>query len=245
MGFTRKVLAKKELSKESVFYTDKFVIEIAESIHIHLRNFRLELSIEEWKLFAKGVIISYVNWWRKGKPGYQSPENNWKLFKSKINPVAGKGDSSVLTNDMRIELQEFADYIHFHFRTTKYEFTINEFLEFADEVTKARDTIKSMEILKDYPKRIGKYHIIQPRNRVTKSENRGNFVTHSSRFLSDSNKSYESLVRDENTNQWKKQRIDQEVVTKINHKKTFVGKAVIRLIKWFLKKINSMIKFIE
>ena len=168
-----------------------------------------------------------------------------KLFKNKFNPVAGAGEKSVLTNDMRIELQEFADYIHFHFRTTKYEFTINEFLEFADEVTKARDLIRSMEILKDYPKRIGKYHIIQPKNRVTKSNNPGKFITHDSRFLSENNESYESLIYNEKAQGWEKQQIDQGKLYKINHSRSFFGKILLRSLKWMLKKINSVIKFVE
>ena len=84
MGFTRKVLGEKELDHKPVFYTDSFRIDLCESLHIHYRNFRLELSLEEWKEFAKGIIFGYLRWLRRSKPGYQKPVNNILLYGNKI-----------------------------------------------------------------------------------------------------------------------------------------------------------------
>lgn len=232
MGFTRKVLTEKGLGEKSVFYSDKLIIELAESLHIHIRNFRIEFSLEEWELFAKSVIKSWYRYWQVGKPGYLQPKDNLKLFRTKINPVAGSGKDSILRNDMKIELQEFADSIHFHFRNTRYEFTIDEFLEFSDEVLKARESIMSMEELNDYPKRVGYNHIMQPKNRVTESKNPGNFITHDSRFLKPDSKSYDSLVYDVKTKSWNHQfqvNNTKEPLSKVNLSKRIIHKFARRL----------------
>jgi len=242
MGFTRKVLASKKLDDKSVFYSDKFAIELAESLHIHIRNFRIEFSLEEWTLFVKAVIQSWYKYWQFGKPWYLHPKDNLKLFQTKIDPVAGNGKDTALKNDIKIELQEFADSIHFHFRNVRYEFTIDEFLEFSSKIGKARESILSMEELKDYPKRIGYNHIMQPKNRVTESKNPGKFVTHDSRFLNPDSKSYDSLEYNEETKSWEHQfkvnNTDETQFT-ISPSKRIYHKFFMRI--W--PRINSFFKF--
>tara|TARA_B100000315_G_scaffold255110_1_gene297659 strand:+ start:132 stop:854 length:723 start_codon:yes stop_codon:yes gene_type:complete len=238
MGFTKKVLSKKELDEKSVFYSDKFQIELCESFHIHIRNFRLEFSIEEWKSFAKGIIYSYLRWFRLGKPGYISPNDNITLHYEKINPVAGFGEDSVLENTMRIELQQFTDYIHFHFRTSKYEFTVDEYLEFAEQVQIAANYLKNDKIMQDYPKRIGYHHIRQANNRVTESKNLGGFDTHGEQFPNEKIQSHNSLEYDENMGEWVNQIDYIKNPTKVKIKqKSFLNKIFTSSIKktldWF------------
>ena len=38
MGFTREILAARRLNEKTVFYTDSFRIDLAESFHFHFRN---------------------------------------------------------------------------------------------------------------------------------------------------------------------------------------------------------------
>lgn len=243
MGYTREVLAEKKLDDKSVFYTESFKIEVAESIHIHLRNFRLCFSIEEWKTFAKGVFTSYFRWWLKGKPGYQPTSHNWKLFQGKIPPVAGQGEDSVLKNEMLVELSQFTDYIHLHFRNTRYEFTVDEFLEYADQITGARDRIKQMSIMQDYPKRTGYFHIQQPRDRVTQNKNSGGFVTHSSRFPDSVSKTYDSVLLNKKTGQWKKQLNYCECLRPVRHKSGVIRRSVTKAGKKVLSFLNSIFRF--
>lgn len=243
MGYTREILAQKKLDDKSVFYTDKFVIEIAESVHMHFRNFRLDLCLKEWKILAKGFIISYLRWWFKGKPGYQPPIHNWKMFKSKVDPVAGKGGKSIIENELRVELSQFADYVHLHFRNTRYEFTIDEFLEYADEITQARDNIRNMDILKDYPKRIGFHHVQQPKGKVTYSENIGEFVTHSDRFPDSDSKTFDSVILNRETGRWEKQIEYQDNPKPVSHESGIVKKIIIKIGKKSLHMLDSVFGF--
>ena len=243
MGYTREVLAEKKLDDKSVFYTESFKIEVAESIHIHLRNFRLCFSIEEWKAFAKGVFTSYFRWWLKGKPGYQSTSHNWKLFQGNISPVAGQGKDSVLKNEMLVELSQFTDYIHLHFRNTRYEFTVDEFLEYADQITKARDKIKQMSDMKDYPKRIGYQHIQQPKGRVTQDKNSGGFAIHSSRFPDSTSKTYGSVLLNKKTRQWEKQLDYNESIDPVNLRSGIIKNIVTKTGKKILSLLNSIFRF--
>ena len=243
MGYAREILAKKELSDKSVFYTDVFKVEIAESIHIHLRNFRICLSIEEWKTFAKGIILSYLRWWYRRKPGYQPTSQNWKMFQGKVDAVAGRGDSSVIKNELIVELSQFADYIHFHFRNTRYEFTVDEFLEFADEITKARNRIKEMSIMQDYPKRAGFNHIQQPKGRVMPSENSGGFVTHLSRFPDSASETYDSVVLNKETGQWEKQIDYHKDLQPVDLKSGIIRRIMRKMGCRVLSLINSIFRF--
>lgn len=205
MGYTRKILAQRELGAQSVFYTDVFRLDLAESLHLHLRNFRLELTLQEWKVFARGVLEAYARWWVRGKPGYQPTESHLNLFLTRVDPVAGRGEGSLITNECRVELSQFADYVHLHFRNTRYEFSVGEFLELADELSKAAQTLRTLDIMADYPKRIGFGHIMQPKGRVAQSQNPGGFVTHESRFPDENAKTYDSVVLDEASGQWQPQ----------------------------------------
>ena len=242
MGYTREILANKQLDDKSVFYTDSFKIEIAESIHIHLRNFRLCFSAEEWKLFAKGIFLSYVRWWLKGKPRYQPTSHNWKLFQGKIHPIAGGGES-IIKNDIQIELSQFTDYIHLHFRNTRYEFTVDEFLEYSEEILKARDKIKQMSIMKDYPKRIGYQHIQQPKGRVTQDKNSGGFATHSSRFPDAASKTYDSVLLNKKTKQWEKQLDYNESIDPVNLRSGTIRNIVTKIGKKILSLLNKIFRF--
>lgn len=243
MGYTRKILAEKKLNEKSVFYTDKFRIDLAESIHVHYRNFRLEFSLEEWKIFAKGIVTAYARWWSKGKPGYQPTAHNWSLFQGRVDPVAGKGEKSVVQNTIAIELSQFADYIHVHFRNTRYEFTVDEFLEFADEIAKARDEIRSMPIMRDYPKRVGFDHVMQPKNRVTESKNPGGFVTHESRFPDEKSRTYDTVILDEETGEWKRQVSYHDDLEAIRQEPGLIRRIAGKIARCFLALVNSIFKF--
>ncbi len=206
MGYTRKVLAEKKLNEKAVFYTDDFILHMTESVHVHFRNFRLELSMEEWKKFVKGFLVSWVRWFLRGRPHYQPTAFYWEMFRAQVHPVAGAGKQSVIRGkEMLVELSQFADYIHLHHRNTRYEFTVDEFLEYADEITKARDAIRAMDIMQDYPKRIGYDHIMQPKFRVTESKNIGRFTVHDKRFPDGNIRTHDSVIFDESTGTWKQQ----------------------------------------
>lgn len=53
-------LAGEEVAPAPEITPRKFVVEdnVGESIHIHLRNFRLELSVEEFDTFADNLVTA-------------------------------------------------------------------------------------------------------------------------------------------------------------------------------------------
>lgn len=206
MGYTRKILSEKKLHDKSVFYTDNLRIDIAESVHLHFRNFRLELSMEEWKTLVKGFLLGWIRWFWRGRPHYQQTSNHFTLYQDTVDPVAGAGHKSVIRgSSLLVELSQFSDYIHIHHRNTRHELTVDEFLEYANEITKARDELCSMSIMKDYPKRIGFCHIMQPKFRVTESKNVGGFAIHNKRFPDEKSHTHDSIVWNESQGEWEQQ----------------------------------------
>lgn len=67
MGHTVKPLAKKEISKKSIF-NNRFVIELCEKIHVHYRSLRLNLSVRDWIEMCEGFIKAYQRWKDRGAP---------------------------------------------------------------------------------------------------------------------------------------------------------------------------------
>lgn len=67
MGQTLQTLSSKKLDSKAVF-NNRFVIEICEKVHIHYRNLRLVLNIEDWVEIAKGFTHSFERWVKRGEP---------------------------------------------------------------------------------------------------------------------------------------------------------------------------------
>lgn len=173
MGLVKKILSLKIIDKVSTFYSNHLAIELAENFHIHFRNLRIELDEDEFDAFCISVRKAHFKWRLIGKPPIGDIDNIGEqivLSKSRIPSEPGKKNPAVNSNEIRVELQKWADYIHLHWKWSRLEFTIDEFYEFADAIKNSIDTLKSEFDLSTMPKRIGKNHVACPRDRVDKLE---------------------------------------------------------------------------
>ena len=202
MGIVEKILSKSKTDPESVISTNDISIELSENFHLHYRNSRFELDHEEWKKISKNIIISYIKWLILFRPKSGDIDNTGKqifLSKSKVSSIPGEKNDFVRSNEIRTELQKWADYLHVHYKWLRLEFTIDEFLEFADTIENAKlELIKNFNIEK-LPKREGKFHVPCPRGRVNKKSK--NFWSEAGQdnHLNDKHKSIYLDQNDNNT----------------------------------------------
>ena len=61
MGQTIENLKESKLQGDQIF-PKRFVVEICEAVHVHYKNLRLLLSLEDWKAMATGMADSLRRW---------------------------------------------------------------------------------------------------------------------------------------------------------------------------------------
>ena len=195
------------MSPSPVFYTDSFRIDLAEAFHMHYRNLRIELTTEEFRTVAKGFLMGYLEWLSIGRPPHSSTDAFLKFFDAKVDPVIGRGSEMVRGDELSVELQQQTDYIHLHYRGLKIEFSIDEYLEFAEVISEAREQIEVLktDILKDYPKRVGCYHKVMAKGRVIPNKNGGNFWIGNTYSESSVTKTRDSMIYDQKLGVWQQQ----------------------------------------
>lgn len=150
MGKTIISLSKKELPKKAIF-NNRFVVEVAESFHIHYRNLRIILSELDWREFGKGMHDSWKRWVERGEPlcgnkhielcRKEVAKNELESGLCKIN----LNKNLYALNEGRI-FSDGADlidemYIHLKIRDLRIEMTKAEFKEFAEAVKEASDAL--------------------------------------------------------------------------------------------------------
>lgn len=150
MGQTLKNLSSKELTSKTIF-DNRFVIEIAEKVHIHYRNLRLNLSMQDWISLCQGCIDAF-NRWKK----LDCPENKQgihiELCRKKIATEAHNDGIKVNLNNnlynhnkekIFSEGAEFTDekYIHLKVRDIRLEMPILEFKLLAQAIKEADEQL--------------------------------------------------------------------------------------------------------
>ena len=238
MGVTRKLLAGRTVSAIPVFYSDLFRLDLAESFHMHYRNYRLEFGRDEFHDVAGGFLNAYLEWSALGRPTDIPADKFLKLFDTKIDPAFGGGDAVVRGMELSVELEQQTDYIHLHYRSLKIELSIDEFLEFADTVAAARDSLHRLDILEDYPKRVGHSHQVMAAGRVIENTNRGGFWTGNEYTEGDAPPVRDSLVFDDASGTWAEQFPDRRPLTaeyRLNRRNA-VSYGLLRLCKPVLKR---------
>jgi hypothetical protein len=146
MGHTRENLAFREIGNKAIF-SNRFVIEIAEKVHIHYRNLRILLSVQDWIEFCKGCQDALIRWNQRGCP---EPKEgvHIELCRKKVATEAHNdgikinlNDNLYLPNEGKIfaEGADFKDktYIHLKIRDTRIELSIDEFKTLAEAVKEA------------------------------------------------------------------------------------------------------------
>lgn len=150
MGRTLKKLASAEVSKKTVF-NNRFVVEICEKVHVHYRNLRILMSIEDWKSMAEGMAQSLDRWKKRGEP-MPSESTHIELCRKEVakfpqgeNVLINYNDNLYLKNEDRIfsEGADFKDeqYIHLKIRDLRLELSVEEFNQLADAITNAKETL--------------------------------------------------------------------------------------------------------
>ena len=200
MGIVEKILSKNKTDPESVISTNDISIELSEDFHLHYRNSRFELDHEEWKKISMKIISSYLKWLILFCPKSGDIDNTGKqifLSKSKVSSIPGEKNDFVRSNEIRVELQKWADYVHVHYKWLRLEFSIEEFLEFANSIETAKSELLDNYKIEELPKRVGKFHVPCPRGRVNKKSN--NFWSEAGQdnHLNDKHK---SIYLDQNDN---------------------------------------------
>lgn len=206
MGYTRKLLSSKNVPNTPVFYTQSFRLDLAESFHFHYRNFRVEMAPSEWVYVCKGFFTTWLTWWLLGKPTVRPEDRHLKFANTEdLSPEIGDGYKSVRGDELAIELQNQADYIHLHYRGSRIEFSLAEFRTFADAVQNANNELLVEKVYEECPRRVGLNHIIQVRGRVEKHNNPQNFLIGDEFMPADAGYTRNSVIFDKETNQWKQQ----------------------------------------
>lgn len=174
MGHCRRVLAFKVVEPITTLYSDHFTLELAENFHLHLRNLRVELDHVEFELVANGFAEALESWRRNGSPPkvrYEElGDKQLVLHKSKLSPVPSQWNTNTTNDELRIELQQWTDYVHIHQRHLRSELTVKEFLEFADAVAAARDELLALSASSPIAERRGKFHRANPAGRVDRED---------------------------------------------------------------------------
>lgn len=150
MGHTRENLAKRELSNQTIF-NNRFVVEIAEKVHVHYRNLRIVLSLQDWIELCKGCADALERWKKRGCP--EAKEGvHIELCRKKVATEAVNEGVKVNLNDNLYVMNEgkifslgaeFKDkiYIHLKYRDLRLEMPLEEFKTFASAVKEADERL--------------------------------------------------------------------------------------------------------
>lgn len=180
MGLIKKILERRKTDRVATLYSDHLSVELAEDFHFHLRNLRIEMDDQEFLQVCRTLLKAYRHWRILGSPkigDFESVGQQIFLEKSKICAEAGKSNNVVNSDEIRIELQKWTDYVHLHWKWLRLEFSVKEFLEFADAVRKAEQELLQDGDLPGMPRRTGTHHVACPKGRVDR-EGDGTFWVH-------------------------------------------------------------------
>jgi hypothetical protein len=146
MGHTIKNLAKKELTTKAVF-DRRFVIELAEKVHVHYRNLRLNLSMQDFLEICRGCIQAYERWNKRGQPLPEKGVHIELCRKIVATDAHNDGIQVNLNHNLYNENEgkvyaegaDFKDenYIHLKIRDMRLEMSIEEFRELVEVVKNA------------------------------------------------------------------------------------------------------------
>lgn len=151
MGKTLLALADKKLSEKAIF-DKRFVVEIAETVHVHYRNLRINMSLTDWVSMARGMSDALKRWADRGKPEPKEGQHI-ELCRKEVATVPLNSDYCKVNlnknlyaeNEGRIyadgaELDD-AQYIHVKWRDLRIECTKEEFKIMAEAFKEASDAI--------------------------------------------------------------------------------------------------------
>lgn len=151
MGRTINKLSEKNIGKKSIF-NNRFCTELCESAHIHYRNIRLTMTLDEFITIAEGFVQSLDRWKKRGCPGTGIGQHI-ELCRKKIAITDESDKIQINLNDNLYKKNEggiFAEgaeffeddkYIHLKIRDMRIELSLVEFQELAEAIKEAQEKI--------------------------------------------------------------------------------------------------------
>jgi len=152
MGHTLQKLSKRDIPDKSIF-NNRLCVEICEKVHLHYRNLRINLSLDDFMEFCSGMILAADRWRKRGCPEPQEG-THIELCRRKVAQEAyndgiqinyNKNLYKVYKDKIFSEGSDLGDetYIHLKIRDLRIELTNAEFNQLVKAVKEADATIKS------------------------------------------------------------------------------------------------------
>lgn len=150
MGHTILPLADKKLSEKAIF-NNRFVVEIAETVHVHYRNLRINLSMKDWVEMAEGMRDALKRWTERGKPNVG--DKHIELCRKEVATAPIDSDYCKVNLNKNLYLQhegkifaegaEFEEptYVHLKLRDLRIELSKEDFKVLAEAVKEASDAV--------------------------------------------------------------------------------------------------------
>ena len=155
MGATLKSLSKKDIPSKSIF-NNRMVVEICEKVHVHYRNLRIILSLQDFLEMGRGMVSAFERWGALGMPKPIKGVHT-ELCRKRVATEAHNDGIQVnlnhnLYNDNKDKIYaegaDFEDktYIHLKVRDLRLELSVNEFKELADVIGEAKRKLEDSDI---------------------------------------------------------------------------------------------------
>ena len=80
------------------------------------------------------------------------------LHNNKVNEVPGEDNQAITADELRVELQKWTDYVHIHYKWFRFDFTIDEFLEFSEVISTSSERLKATPM--KFPKELVNFMIL-------------------------------------------------------------------------------------
>ncbi len=155
MGSTIKNLAHVELNTKAVF-DRRFVIEIAEKMHVHYRNLRLNLSMQDFIEMCNGFIQARERWEKRGQPLPQKGTHIELCRKTVATEAHNDGikvnlNHNLYNGNLERIYAEGADfkepvYIHLKIRDMRLEMSVDEFKALSTVIKNAERELENSSI---------------------------------------------------------------------------------------------------
>lgn len=151
MGLTLDKLSSSKVEGNPIFH-NRFVVEICEKVHVHYRNLRILLSLQDFLEMAKGMKDSLSRWESRGKPEpkegthielcrkqvAQFPLHNDEVAINLNKNLYAENDGKIFAEGAELNDEK---YIHLKIRDLRIELTIPEFNVLAEAIIKAKESL--------------------------------------------------------------------------------------------------------
>ena len=161
MGLINKIYSQTTVTPSSKMYSNHFTIERTENFHIHLRNLRIELDKNEYRMLSVGFIFAFFKWIFTGMKE-KTPGENQFLFKDKVPNSPSITNGFTTSDEVRVELQQWADFVHIHYKNIRLEFTVDEAKEFVQTISESLPGIIETSNTPSRVQRVGFNHRAVP-----------------------------------------------------------------------------------